>query len=507
MSDNGKSLSTNPASRLKTVRNDGEPGSFGYGKIPPQAIPLEEAVLGAVLLDKEALNTVNEILQPDSFYLEAHQLIFKAMLNLLNKMQPVDLLTLNEEIRRMGKLEDIGGSVYLARLTDKVASSANIEFHARIISQKYIQRELIRVSTISINDAFEDTKDVFDLLDEAEKNLLKITEQFLNSSYLSAGTLAVQARKRLSELSEKEEGLTGVPSGFPALDRLTSGWQMSDLIIVAARPGMGKTSFTLALARNAALTHGKSIALFSLEMSSLQLMMRLISLESEVPGNKLRNGKLDKEEWERFDAAVNKFIDCPIYIDETPQINIFTLSAKCRRLKLNHNIQMVVIDYLQLMRAGGDNKNGNREQEISTISRSLKALAKELNLPVIALSQLNRSTETRNSSKRPQLSDLRESGAIEQDADIVAAIYRPEYYGIEQDDEGNSLQGVAEIIFLKHRNGPLETIQLRFRQEFAKFENLEDSFFQDSPFIENQNAFSDQIMTRSSRGNDDLPFE
>jgi replicative DNA helicase len=373
-------------------------------------------------------------------------------------MQPVDLLTVTEEVKKEGALETIGGAYYLVELTNRVASAANIEFHARIIAQKHIQRELIRISTTVIKDAYEDTTDVFDLLDKAEQGLFEITEQNLSRGSESMSSLVTKAVKQLEEMAGNESGLTGVPSGFTALDRITSGWQPSDLIIVAARPGMGKTSYTLAVARNAAMDFGKGVAFFSLEMSNVQLVQRLISMEAEIPGSKLRSGQLEDYEWQQLNSAIEKLSEAPIFIDDTPGINVFELRAKCRRLKMQHDIQMVVIDYLQLMTGGSDQK-GNREQEISMISRSLKGLAKELNIPVIALSQLSRAVETRGGAKRPQLSDLRESGAIEQDADIVSFIYRPEYYQIMEDEEGNSLKDVSEIIIAKHRNGSLETVK------------------------------------------------
>ena len=357
------------------------------------------------------------------------------------------------------------------------------------------------MSTNIIRDAYEDTTDVIQLLDDAEQGLFNITQNHMNSGYESMGTLASKALKQIEEVSQKEEGLTGVPTGFTELDRLTSGWQQSDLIIVAARPGMGKTSFTLALARNAAMDFGKGVALFSLEMSNVQLVQRLISMEAEISGSKMRSGQLEDYEWTQLNGVIEKMSEVPIFIDDTAGINIFELRAKCRRLKMQHDIQMVVIDYLQLMSGGGDNK-GNREQEISMISRGLKSLAKELSVPVIALSQLSRAVETRGGTKRPQLSDLRESGAIEQDADIVSFIYRPEYYGILEDEEGNSLKGTGEIIIAKHRNGALDTVRLRFTDKFAKFTNLDDPDFNDIPALPQEN-----IITRSSRMNDeDIPF-
>lgn len=826
-----------------------------HGKVQPQAINLEEAVLGALMLDKDAVALIIDILRPASFYREAHQHIYKAICVLFEKSHPIDLLTVTEELKKMGKLEMVGGPYQLVELTNRVASSANIEFHARIIAQKFIQRELIRSSTETIRAAYEDTVDVFDLLDSAEQNLFNITEQNLSRGSLGMSTLVNMAVKQLEEMSGKEEGLTGVPTGFVNLDKLTSGWQPSDLIIIAARPGMGKclgkgtkvlkydgqlekveniqvgdllmgddstprtvasiargkekmywiyqnegipyrvneshvlslkssatydsyakgevlnisvkdwlgksdsfksnfkgykvpvdfqaqttslpsyfiglwlglgtgtanhasyktqnqkavryirqfatqqnlsietrqlrenisqstvehsqissgyslmndlqqsnliknkhipteylinssnkrldllagfidssgryiaasdcyeiaitglsiaeqlkflcdslgfrtslvstetsqtslsslatytlsirgnianipvrinnqaevrayqkdwrltdirveedivddyygftldknhlflledmtvthnTSFTMAVARNAAIEFNKGVAFFSLEMSSLQLVNRLISMETEIASEKLRKGQLEDYEWQQLHAQVDKLSNVPLYIDDTPGISIFELRAKCRRLKMQHDIQMVIIDYLQLMTGGGDNK-GNREQEISMISRGLKGLAKELNVPVIALSQLSRAVETRGGSKRPQLSDLRESGAIEQDADIVSFIYRPEYYQILEDEEGNSLKGIGEIIVAKHRNGALDSVRLKWDGQYAKFSNLDDDAFtglDDSSFFDQANnelsgeTFSSKMneANENNNGIDDVPF-
>lgn len=493
--------------RSRSVKRSDDLSNFVFGKVQPQAVPLEEAVLGALMLDKEALTIVLDILRSESFYLDAHQLIYKSMLRLFEKSQPIDLLTVMEELKKSGDLEATGGPAYLAELTNKVASAANIEYHARIISQKYIQRELISVSTKIIRDSYEDTTDVFQLLDDAEQGLFSIAQQNMSRGYDSMGSLASKALKQIEELKNREDGLTGIPTGFTELDRLTSGWQPSDLIILAARPGMGKTAFVLSLAKNAALDFNKPIAIFSLEMSSIQLALRVISIEAEISGSKLRNGQLEDYEWQQLNSAIERVGEAPIYIDDTPGINVFELRAKCRRLKMQHDIQLIVIDYLQLMSGGGDNQKGNREQEVSAISRALKGLAKELNVPVIALSQLSRAVEVRGGTKRPQLSDLRESGSIEQDADIVSFIYRPEYYQILEDEEGQSLKGVAEIIVAKHRHGALKTVKLRFTEQFARFSDLDDPNFDDLPTGTFETPQSN-IITRSSKMNDDedIPF-
>ena len=488
-------------STLKAVKQDPDLSTLLYGRVQPQAIPLEEAVLGGIMLDKNGLPMVIEILRSESFYSPAHQEIYSIMLSLFNKSQPIDLLTVHEALKKAGKLDEVGGVNYLMELSNKVASAANIEYHARIIAQKFIQRELINVSTQTIRDSFEDSKDVFELLDEAEQSLYDITDKNLNTGFEKLSSLAVKAQKEIEIISQKEEAVTGVPSGFEELDKITSGWQQNDLIIVAARPGMGKTAFTLSLARNAA-GMGKPVAVFSLEMASLQLVQRLISMEAEINSIKLRNGQLEEYEWTKLYKAIEKMSDMPIYIDDTPAINIFELRAKCRRLKQNHDIEMVIIDYLQLMSAAPNEKRGNREQEISSISRALKGLAKELNVPVIALSQLSRAVETRGGNKRPQLSDLRESGAIEQDADIVTFIYRPDYYDM---DEVETPKGLAEIIISKHRNGALGSVYLRFIKEHVKFVESGANLFNDpteSPGF--TDPFNTGIITRPSRMNEDL---
>ncbi|WP_228238567.1 replicative DNA helicase [Allomuricauda sp. M10] len=454
--------------------------SLEKGKIPPQAVDLEEVVLGAMMIDKKGVDEVIDILHQDVFYKDAHKYIYEAIFKLFESSEPVDLLTVSSQLKKDGKLEAAGGDFYLIKLTQKVASSAHIEFHARIILQKYIQRSLIKISSEIIEDAYSDSTDVFDLLDNAEAKLYEVTQGNLKRSAETAQNLVIQAKKKIEEISNKE-GLSGIPSGFDKLDRLTSGWQPSDLIIVAARPGMGKTALTLSMARNIAVNSGNGVAFFSLEMSSVQLITRLISSETGLSSEKLRTGKLEKHEWEQLNVKVKALEKAPLFIDDTPSLSIFDLRAKARRLASQHKIKLIIIDYLQLMTAGGSQKGGNREQEISTISRNLKALAKELDVPVIALSQLSRAVETRGGSKRPILSDLRESGAIEQDADIVSFIYRPEYYKIDEwdDEERTPTQGQAEFIVAKHRNGGLDNIRLKFVGALGKFDNLDDF---DSPF-------------------------
>ena len=452
------------------------------GKLPPQALDLEEAVLGAMMLEREAMNSVIDILKSSSFYKDANARIFAAISDLFAKGEPVDILTVTHALRKAGELELVGGPLYISQLTNRVASAANIETHARIIAQKHIQRELIRISGEIIRDAYDETSDVFDLLDKAESNLFQVAEGNIRKNYDKMSALIKTALDQIELARQNTSGVSGVPTGFTALDRVTSGWQRSDMIVVAARPGMGKTAFVLSMARNMAVEFQIPVAVFSLEMSSVQLVQRLIASETEIDAEKLRKGNLADHELHQLHQRISRISEAPIFIDDTPALSVFELRAKCRRLKAQHGIQMVIIDYLQLMTTGGESKAGNREQEISTISRSIKQIAKELDVPVIALSQLSRQVETRGGDKRPLLSDLRESGAIEQDADIVAFIYRAEYYGIDQDADGNSTHGKAEIIIAKHRNGSLEDVPLRFIGRLAKFTNLDGFDYDNSDY-------------------------
>ena len=480
-----------------------------YSKLPPQAPDLEDAVLSAILIEKEAMTKVLDILEPESFYKPAHQAIYRSMRRLFERSQPIDLFMVSEDLKKNEELEMIGGVSYLASLTSKVTSSANIEYHARIVTEKFIQRELIRTSTEVISAAYEDSTDVLTLLDKAGNNIFEITERNMGKQVADMGSLANQLMEQLTMLRDKEDGLTGVPTGFTELDRLTSGLQPSDLIIIAARPAMGKTSFVLSLARAAAVEYGRGVALFSLEMSAAQLAGRIFSQDAEVNGQKMRNGKFDPDEWERLVDAMNRIGEAPIYIDDTAGINVFELRAKCRRLKLEKNISMVIIDYLQLMSGAGEsNKGMNREQEVSGISRALKGLAKELEVPVIALSQLSRAVETRGGDKRPQLSDLRESGSIEQDADMVMFLYRPEYYGIEEDEQGNSLKGTATVIVGKNRHGEAKDIRLAFQSDFARFSDLDDPDFDLLPdgAIQAGQPYGSQTIPSKMNTDEDIPF-
>src|SRR5687768_17242630 len=450
-----------------------------YGKVPPQAKDLEEAVLGAIMLEKGAFDTVVEILKPECFYVDSHQRIYRAMQSLAQKSQPIDILTVVEELKTREELDMVSGPYYVTKLTNAVVSSANIEAHSRIILQKFIQRELIRISGEIIGDAYEDSTDVFDLLDDAESKLFEITNNHLRKNFDSIDTVLVKTIQRIEDLRHKNEDISGVPSGFKTLDRITYGWQPTDLIILAARPSVGKTAFALNLARSAALHAGKPtpVAFFSLEMSAGQLVQRILSAESEIWLEKISRGKLEEHEMKQLYAkGIQKLATAPIFIDDTAALNIFELRAKCRRLKNKHNVGLILIDYLQLMSGAGDNKNGNREQEISRISRDLKGLAKELQVPIIALSQLSRAVESRKEgNKMPQLSDLRESGAIEQDADMVMFLYRPEYYDITANEMGESNKGETHVRIAKHRNGSLETIKLRALLHNQKFVEDDDN--------------------------------
>lgn len=489
------------STRKRTKKATNSSSMLEHGKLPPQAIDLEEAVLGAIMLEKDALTAVIDILRPDVFYKEAHQKIYSAILDLFNKSEPIDILTVTSQLKKNGALEMVGGPFYITQLTSRIASSANIEYHSRIISQKYLQRELIRISSDIIRDAFEDTTDVFDLLDNAEKNLFSVSEGNLRRSYERMPDLLQEAIEQIRIASRTEDHMMGVPTGFTELDRVTGGWQKSDLIVIAARPGMGKTAFVLSMARNMAVDYKRPVAFFSLEMNALQLVTRLISSETQLSSDKLKRGLLETYEWEQLNSKIVNLTEAPLIIDDTAALSIFELRAKARRLKQQYDINLIVIDYLQLMSIGGDSK-GNREQEISNISRSLKSLAKELNIPVIAISQLSRAVETRGGSKRPILSDLRESGAIEQDADLVVFIYRPEYYKIEYFEDQSPTKDAAEILIAKNRNGALKDIRLKFIGRFARFENFDSGDFDLSTY---QAPYSDnepQTLTVPSKMND-----
>jgi replicative DNA helicase len=474
-------LTNRNTSRKSRKSETNDLSTMVYGKVPPQAKDLEVAVLGAIMLEKQAFDIVIEILKPQCFYQDAHQRIFHAMLSLQQKNQPIDVLTMVEELRLRGELEMVGGPFAVTSLTNSVVSAANIEAHSRIILQKFIQRELIRISGEILSESYDETSDAFDQLDAAENKLFEITNNHLRKDFSKIDAVLVKTIQRIEHMRHSDEILTGVPSGFPSLDKVTNGWQPTDLIILAARPAVGKTAFALNLARNAAKSYKNvPVAFFSLEMSSQQLVQRILSAESDVWLEKISRGKMDDHEYATLYAkGIQRLADAPIYIDDTAALNIFELRAKARRLKNKHNIGLIIIDYLQLM-SGAGQKGQNREQEISTISRNLKTLAKELEVPILALSQLSRAVENRQ-EKQPQLSDLRESGAIEQDADMVMFIYRPEYYEINQNEMGESTKGLTEVKIAKHRNGSLETIRFKAKLHIQKFVEWEDEIPQAAP--------------------------
>ncbi|MEM6829149.1 MAG: replicative DNA helicase [Bacteroidota bacterium] len=503
-----------PATAAKSRRIGLSSISESLGKLPPQAVEIEEAVLGALMLERDALSNVIDILHPESFYKEAHQDIYRCIVELFNDSQPIDIKTVAHQLRKAAKLELVGGAYYVAELTTKVNSAANIEYHARIIAEQSIKRELIRISSEIQKDAYEDTVDVFKLLDRAEQSLFDVSESHIRKNYDKMSSLLHQAIDEIQAKKDKQDGLTGVASGFSALDRVTSGWQPSDLVIIAARPGMGKTAFVVSALRNAAIDHDSPAAIFSLEMSSIQLVNRLISAEAELESEKIKRGDLADYEWEQIIHKTDKLSQAPIFIDDTPGLSILELRAKCRRLVAQHGVKLVIIDYLQLMSGDSSGKSGgNREQEIAQISRALKGIAKELNVPVLALSQLSRAVETRGGDKRPQLSDLRESGSIEQDADMVMFLYRPEYYGLDTDESGMPLQGLGEVIIAKHRNGRTDTVNLKFIGKYTKFMDWDGDSGGDGfgAFPTSGNTNSEATIILPSKANDtqnqdDQPF-
>lgn len=465
----------------KQGRRDGSRGQYNQqskidtlGRLQPQDKDLEEAVLGAIMLEKDAYTIVCDILHPESFYEPAHQKIYQAIQSLGAAQRPIDMLTVMEQLRLNGTLEEVGGPAFIAELTSRVASSANVEYHARIVAQKYLARELITFASNIEAKAYDETNDVDDLMQEAEGKLFEISQRNVKKDFTQVDPLIKMAIEQIEAAANRASGMSGLESGFHDLDKITSGWQRSDLIIIAARPAMGKTAFVLSMAKNMAVNYNIPVAVFSLEMSNLQLVNRLICNICELESEKIKSGRLDSREWDQLMARIKHLYSAPLYIDDTGSLSIFELRTKARRLVREHNVQFIIIDYLQLMNASGM-KFGSREQEVSMISRSLKQLAKELNIPIVALSQLNRSVESRTDGKRPQLSDLRESGAIEQDADIVCFIHRPEYYiKSDTDAEGNDIRNLAQFIIAKHRNGQVTDVRMRFRGQYTRFENWTD---------------------------------
>ncbi len=468
------------------------------GRLQPQAKELEEAVLGALMLEKDAYSIISEILKPECFYEKSHEMIFSAIVDLVASQRPVDMLTVTEQLKKRGELDLVGGPFYISQLTSKVASSAHIEYHARIIAQKYLARELISFTAQVQGKAFDETIDVEDLMQEAEGKLFEISQRNVKKDVTQINPVIKDALDMLQKAANQKEGLSGLRTGFSALDKITSGWQNSDLVIIAARPAMGKTAFVLSMAKNMAVNFNIPVALFSLEMSNVQLVNRMIVNVCEIPGEKIKSGRLESYEWEQLDFKIKELYDAPVYVDDTPSLSVFELRTKARRLVREHGIKILIIDYLQLMNASGMNF-GSREQEVSTISRSLKSIAKELNVPILALSQLNRSVEMRGGTKRPLLSDLRESGAIEQDADMVVFIHRQEKFGIPTFEDGSSTKGIAEIILAKNRNGPVDDVKLRFREEKAQFVDLDDFDIEAIPSMSDMS----QSITLGSKMNHD----
>ena len=446
-----------------------------YAHIQPQATEIERIVLGSLMIDKDAFSMVSEILKPETFYEPRNQKVYQAIQTLSMEDHPVDIMTVTEELKKEGTINDVGGPGYILELSSRVASSAHIEYHAKILAQKFLARQLISFSSVIETKAFDETVDVDELMQEAEGSLFEISQKNMRQDYTHINPVVKDAVSILQKAAANKGGLTGLSTGYTKLDDYTSGWQPSDLVIIAGRPAMGKTSFALSLAKNIAVDLQEPIAFFSLEMSNVQLVNRLISNVCEISGKKILNGQLDDEEWSRLDKSISALQNAPIYIDDTPGMSIFELRTKARRLVREKGVKIIMIDYLQLMNASGA-RFGSRQEEVSTISRSLKGLAKELNIPVLALSQLNRTVENRDGleGKRPQLSDLRESGAIEQDADMVLFVHRPEYYRLFQDEKGNDLRGKAQIIIAKHRKGSTGDVLLNFKGEYTRFDNIDE---------------------------------
>jgi replicative DNA helicase len=472
------------------------------GRKQPQATELEEAILGALMLEKDAFNAVSDTLTPESFYLETNGLIFEAIRSLARDSKPIDILTVVQQLKTDGTLEEVGGAAHIAQLSQKVISSAHLDYHTRIVLQKHLARELISYSSNVINKAFDETNDVDELMQEAEANLFEITQKNIKREVMHIDPIIGESMKQILDRYQNQDKMSGVQCGFTDLDKITQGWQKGDLVIIAARPSMGKTAFVLSMIKNMAVNYKTPVAIFSLEMPNIQLVNRLIMNVTQLEGEKIRSGRLAPHEIEQLDIMINELYGAPIYIDDTASLSVFELRSKARRLVREHNIQCIFIDYLQLMNASGMMKfSSSRENEVSMISRNLKALAKELNIPIVALSQLNRKVEDRTGTGKegptvrlPQLSDLRESGAIEQDADIVCFIHRPEYYKIFEDEYQHDLRGKAQIIVAKHRNGKTGDVLLEFVDKFARFQNLnENKLLEDEDLQSRVNSLKDEM--------------
>ena len=485
------------------------------GRLQPQELEFEKSVLGALLLEKDAYSLISDILTPESFYDPRNQKVYSAISKLHVAQHPVDILTVVEQLRTDGTFDEVGGVAYLSSLTQNIVSSSHIEYHARVIAQKSTARELISYSANVQDKAFDPTQDIDELMQEAEGSLFKLSQKKLKKDYQQIDSVITEAYEMLHKAAERTDGMSGIASGFHALDRMTSGWQNSDLVILAARPAMGKTAFALSMAKNIAVDQNIPVALFSLEMSNVQLINRVIVNTCEIKGEKIKSGQLEDYEWAQLDNKIKDLIGKPMFVDDTPSLSVFELRTKARRLVKEHGVKPIMIDYLQLMNASGMSF-GSRQEEVSTISRSLKGLAKELNIPILALSQLNRGVENRPGgentldSKRPQLSDLRESGAIEQDADMVIFIHRPEYYHLYKDENGNDLRGKAVIIIAKHRNGAVGDVLLTFKGQYARFENPDEETATPLPGEDfNDISRSELSPTREDYNsiNRDNPFE
>ena len=461
----------------RNSKQEQHPLELGYGHMMPQAPEVEKAVLGALMIDSNAYMEVCDRLRPESFYEPRNQLVYEAIVKLSVDESPVDVLSVADKLGKMGKLDEVGGPGYIAELSSRVATSANIEYHANIVAEKYLARQMVEYVSVIGKKTFDETYDMKDVMDEAEATLLDLSQKNMKKDYSVLAPVIGKAVKLVEEAYAQKGGMTGIPSGLHKLDEVTCGWQKSDLVIIAGRPAMGKTAFALSVAKNIAADQKKPMAFFSLEMTDVQLANRLMSNACQIEGKKLLSGQLDREDWKRLDKYLPALTDAPLYIDDTEGLSVMELRSKARRLKKEHDIQLIMVDYLQLMTASGMRYN-SRQEEVSLISRSLKGLAKELNVPVLALSQLNRGVESREGveGKRPQLSDLRESGAIEQDADMVIFLHRPEYYGILQSEDGfTDYRGKAEVIIAKHRKGATGIVRMDFRGEFTRFENPEDN--------------------------------
>lgn len=467
----------------KDRKERNQPLDLMYGHLMPQAPEIEKAVLGALMIDNDAYMEVCDMLRPESFYEPRNQMVYEAIQQLSRDENPIDVLTVTDMLGKMGKLNEVGGPGYIADLSSRVATSANIEYHANVVAEKYLSRQMIEYVNVIGKKTFDETYDIRDVMQEAEGTLLELSMKNMKKDYSALGSVVDRAVKAVEEAYANKGGFTGIPSGLYKLDDMTCGWQKSDLVIIAGRPAMGKTAFALSVAKNIAVDRKIPMAFFSLEMSDVQLANRLMSNTCEIDGTKLLNGQLDSEDWKRLDQNLSALTNAPLFVDDTEGLSVMELRTKARRLQKEHHIELIMIDYLQLMTASGMRYN-SRQEEVSLISRSLKGLAKELNIPVLALSQLNRGVESREGAegKRPHLSDLRESGAIEQDADMVIFLHRPEYYGLMMSEDGFiDYRGRAEVIISKHRKGATGIVMMDFKGEYTRFANPEDKNLENSP--------------------------